>query len=153
MQRHTGVIISAVKHKGLDSRWASPLAQIYLCCQVCLDDYPPSCAALWQLPRWESSSRSRPEPEGEWQPITHHLVLMFPAQSLMDNVALSIDSWLAAVIIPSCLFVLILIGRLNAMLTHTYIYTGIMTGAYSTLGTPTCSHYKSTNHASALLFI
>lgn len=34
----------------LDSRWASPLAQIYLRCQVCLDDYPPRCAAPWRLP-------------------------------------------------------------------------------------------------------
>lgn len=99
-ERHTQGWLSLLCSRGLDSRWASPLAQMYLCCQVCLDDYPPCCAALWQLPQWESSSSHKTKARKEWQPITHSLVRMFPPQSLMDNITLSIDSCLLAVIIP-----------------------------------------------------
>lgn len=79
---------------------------------------------------------------------------MFPAQSLMDNVALSIDSWLAAVIIPSYPFLSICFDTDWKAKGYADIYTRIMIiGAYSTLDTAVCSHYKSNNHARTLLFI
>jgi len=115
--RVTSVIISAMCCRGLESRWASPLTQIYRCCQVSLDDKSRCCASLWQLSQWALSLKTTAK---------ERMLACYSASSLRSksDVQCSLNDRLMSgcygPLIPIPLLVLMVKWRLKAILCSTY---------------------------------